>query len=353
MNITLLFPKHSTKFRFGDAGGKIKKSFSSDQLVSALINNVSLLYGQRKVDEFIDLLTNDEIKVSSLFYGIQFLSKTNENDQATLLFLPRPNVEFKSSLHQKNSMSFKDIKKIKYVSVNLYKKLSASWDEEKELCELDFDSVVIIDKTFAVLQEELNSIKMDKNELSSIKIWQHAIKPGVEVNRIHQQSENFYFHEDLEFLFYETSQYIVRPFMYFIYEETLPPFIKAAIHLLVDEGIGGDRSLGKGYFEKVEFIHQPLKIPKEGKFYMNLSTYFPKKEEVCHLYYYELEKRSGFIYSLGGKTVRKKSTMVIGEGSLVKEQVKGQLVNVTPEGFDHPIYLYGKPILIGFGGEQK
>jgi CRISPR-associated protein Csm4 len=351
MKIVKMLIGNNAKFHFGDAAGSLKERFSSDQLVSALMNNVVLLYGKKEVNEFISLLKEDRVRFSSLLYGLEFLPKQNQKRKTTIYFLPRPKVDF-ISINEKYTSSYKEIKKITYVSLGLYRKLSSYWNELEEKCEIDFVSIVLIGKTFAVLREELEELELEERELKSLKFLQVNIKPGVEVGRIENHSENYYFQEDLEFIYNETSNYMAQPFMYFFFEGELPVYLYAAINLLSDEGIGGRRSLGKGFFQGIEYIDSFQQLPKEGCFYMNLSTYFPKKEEVSQLYSYDLEKRNGFVYSLGGTNVRKKSAMMISEGSLMKRKVQGQLSNVQPNGFDHPVYLYGKPIRFGFGGEK-
>lgn len=349
MKIAKLLLNDHAKFHFGDSSGDLKDHFSSDQLVSALMNNVVLLYGDKQLSEFTSLLREDHIHFSSIFYGLDFLPKQQHKNGATIYFFPRPKVDFMST--EQHSVSNKEIKKINYVSIKLLEKLSKSWNEEEEACKFDFRSIVLIGKKFAVLREEIADLECTEQELQSLRFLHFDSKPGVEVSRDLKKPGKFYFQEHLEVTFDETKYYRVQPFMYFIIDGKLPVFLNAAIQLLADEGIGGKRSLGKGFFHKIEWKETSYTLPQKGRYFMNLSTYFPKKEEAGKLYFYELEKRSGFVYSLGGKTVRKKSAMVINEGSLFREKVKGDMINVEPENFDHSVYLYGKSIFVGFGGK--
>jgi CRISPR type III-A-associated RAMP protein Csm4 len=346
--VKLLLDDHA-KFHFGDAAGELKDRFSSDQLVSALMNNIALLYGEKYIEAFRELLDHGEICFSSIFYGLNISTKNELSTKSTIYFFPRPKVDLQGT--QLFVFSYKELKNVRYVSSGLFKKLSSSWNQQKEICECDLSTVVIIGKQFAALKEELAVLSLQEMDLSKRSLIKYQIKPGVAIDRKTNMSDTFYFEEFLEIENDETESYTIQPFMYFLYEGDLPIYLKAAIRLLADEGIGGKRSLGYGYFRGMEWGEDLQIPPKNRGYFVNLSVLYPRKEEVEKLYFYELEKRNGFAYSLGGKTIRKKSTMVISEGSLLEGEVQGRIVDVRPKGYAHPIYLYGKPLLIGFGGD--
>lgn len=347
--VELKIPDHA-KFHFGDAAGKLKRIFSSDQLVSAITNNLGLMYGVGAIKEFIDGLMNDQIRFSSVFYGLDFILKKENRTAKTIYFLPRPKVD----IYPKHSTGYffhhKAIKKIAFVSSFLYQKLSESWNEDGECCQLDLDGLLILNGSLALAKEELQGLQLDEKELERLSFFRQNLNPRVEVNRLYMRSENYFTQEELEMNHEETKDYRIVPFMYFFQSGPLSPRLQAAISLLADEGIGGKRSLGKGFFQGIG-IRDAFELPETGKYYMNLSVCFPHADEVGQLYNYEIEKRSGYIYSMGGKTVRKKSAMVIGEGSLFRERATGQIIDVGPKNYAHPVYLYGKPIFAGFGGE--
>lgn len=77
MKIAKLLLNDHAKFHFGDSSGDLKDHFSSDQLVSALMNNVVLLYGDKQLSEFTSLLREDHIHFSSIFYGLDFCRNNN------------------------------------------------------------------------------------------------------------------------------------------------------------------------------------------------------------------------------------------------------------------------------------
>lgn len=351
MNIVKLQIDDQAPFHFGEAEGHLSDSFSSNQLFSAIANNIRLLYGPDKVKEFVSLPESDWA-ISSLFYGIDICPKGEENSNQTIYFLPRPKIDFR--YNQEAYMSQKELKKVEYISTNLYKRLSQSWDGEKEAAILNPEDVLIISKKFALLKEETTSLDIAEHEWNSLSFLSVQVRPGVVVNRLHSKSDNYFTQEELIIHYEETRNYIFKPFMYFFLSKPSPTYVSAAIRLLADEGIGGKRSFGRGFFQNIEFLESPVNIDKDGRLFMTLSSYFPKKDEVHTLYSYELEKKNGFIYSQYGRTKRKKSILTVKEGSLLATKVEGEIIDIRPEDFsDHPVYFYGKPLLVGFGGEPS
>ena len=137
--------------------------------------------------------------------------------------------------------------------------------------------------------------------------------------------------------------------LYFLMDLRLKEYekkLKASIRVLGDEGIGGDRTYGKGLF-KAEF--EELKMDLEPKdHFVTLSLYYPKEEEVSISRYYELVNRGGWIYSIDAKNMRRKTVRMFSEGSVFKfadmpkSGFYGDLANVKPEGFaEHEVYRYG------------
>lgn len=347
--VKLLLENKST-FHFGDATGNLKIHFSSDQLVSALVNNVVLLYGNEALEQFINKMREGEIKFSSLYYGLDFLPKMSTEESCSIPFLPRPKIDF---ISRSDLSSFKKMKKVTYISHKLFQYLSKKCSCYEAVREVDVElPITVIGSRFAVLQEELFGMDISEHALSNSSFLKVITNPRVEVGRFQQQAENYFMQEDIMIQFMETDRYLVQPYMYFFYTGDLPKYVRAAVHLLSDEGIGGKRSLGRGFFKKVEWSEENHQLVHTGSLYINLSTYFPKKIELASLYNYELEKRNGYVYSFGGKTVRKRSVMVVQEGSIMRSKVVGEIIDIRPKGYKHPVYLNGMPILIGFGGER-
>jgi len=120
---------------------------------------------------------------------------------------------------------------------------------------------------------------------------------------------------------------------------------------MADEGLGGKRSQGMGYFEELLEDELPDELfSGEGMYYMNLSTVYPGLEELDDLEYYELVERSGYIYSKFGRPYRKKRVRLLKEGSIFSRKIEGRIIDIRPEVFDeHSVYLNGKAFLIPLG----
>lgn len=352
MKVVKLHVDHHAPFHFGDASGDLAKTFSSDQLFSALANNISLLYGPEKIADFLQFVAKKELTFSSLYLGLDFFATKENHHVKTIYFLPRPKIDFYFS--NESYRSFKEFKKIEYVSSQLLNTLSASWNREKEAIVIDAETVQIVSGQFALLKEEIADLNISEKEWEALSFLTVHVRPGVEVNRLHSTSEKYFSREDLIVRYQHTKHYTIKPFLYFYLEGELPSFVKAAIYLLADEGIGGQRSQGCGLLKRIEMLDVPEAFAEEGMLWMNIATYFPKKDEVDHLYSYEMEKRNGYIYSQSGTTTRKKSIFVLREGSLFTEKVEGQILDLKPDFFqNHPVYFYGKPMLLRFGGGSK
>lgn len=120
----------------------------------------------------------------------------------------------------------------------------------------------------------------------------------------------------------------------------------SCLNLLAHEGIGGDRTVGRGLFEKPEFseIELPSISDPDGTY--SLSLYYPTKDELSGISegYYEIEERRGYMYSPYGKSLRRRPVRMFNEGSVFPGETGriGGLVDVTPDAFRvHRVYRYG------------
>lgn len=136
-------------------------------------------------------------------------------------------------------------------------------------------------------------------------------------------------------------------FLYNIQDATIEKRFKAAIRMLADEGIGGDRSCGNGLMKQPDFVKINLNLPEPSDAFVLLSLYYPSKNDdlkAINNNYYELLERKGYIYSPLGKSLRRKSLRMFTEGSVFTAQEKyiGEVKDIKPEIFNgHPIYRYG------------
>ncbi len=144
------------------------------------------------------------------------------------------------------------------------------------------------------------------------------------------------------------------------YEEDTSLFVIATesdllFHLLTSlqfSGLGGKRSSGYGRFNLVvedvpEELAQRLTCQAEEPV-MALTTCLPKAEalEVAMAGgHYLLKKASGFAFSSAHKeNFRKQDLYKFVAGSTFQATFEGEIVDVRPEGFSHPVWNYARPL---------
>lgn len=145
------------------------------------------------------------------------------------------------------------------------------------------------------------------------------------------------------------------------YHDTSLVFIASELSLLEElmdslqySGIGGKRSSGLGRFEftttKLEDYHRNrLTTDGEGPV-MLINTSLPNPSELARVVdhpdtRYLLEKISGFIASSVVKDpVRKNDYYKFKAGSTFSQTFKGELVDLAPKEYQHPVWNYNIPL---------
>lgn len=297
----------------------------SDTLFGAFCNAYRILYGKDHLEDLLEKFKKDTpFRISSAFPFVE----------DTYLF-PLP----KSTNLSIYSDDKKKFKKVQFVSQSLFEKILRG-DEIGEILE-----------DYSQLQDKKVLIERERD---LDHIWRVKEVPRVTIDRKSNTSEIFHVSE-LAF-----SKGCGLFFLVEFNEDISTKFkakFKAAINLLSQEGIGGERSCGKGLFEKPEFKDFKLRVPQpQSSNHLTLSLCYPSKEEVAGLKngYYELIKRGGWIYSPDGKNKRKKGIRMIKEGSVYNGKITGSLKDVTPPGFNsHTVYRYGYSFNVPIAGVEE
>lgn len=280
----------------------------SDTIMSGIINSYSLLFGKEKTETLVKSFLEQKpaFKVSSTMPYIK-----------NKLFVFKPmGLDLQEYI---KSDDMKKIKKVKFVG-------------EEDLSNL-FKGNFEPAGEFLFRAEE-------KQKLSSTFLTTKE-RARVSIDRLTSSSNIYYFSH---------CQFQESTGLWFYLEilnSALENEIKAAIRLLGDEGLGGDRTSGLGLFEP-EFIEMSSKNLKDNGYYMTLSLTSPKdNDEIEKFTFYEITTRAGYIYSKGDFGTKKKAVRMFSEGSIVKGKVFGRVVDVTPNGFSaHSIFRYGLAFLI-------
>jgi len=326
MKIVKLYPKENSKYHFGEYGLEDSSIvFHSDSLFSAILNNYAKLYGN--IDDDIE-----NIKISSLFLAYKVDEKNN------IFFLPKPlpKLNFnESGQKEADKKKRKNIRKIEFIS------LSVLLNHNKR--NVDFLEDLVIDEKFLITKEEKKEIKekkfvfrINEEKVSIDRLKDFAMEEegkgqlfNVEYIKL---SENVYFY----FLIDDSK----------LKKDSIKKLL-AAIRLMQDEGIGGKKTSGAGFFEEVKIEDTNIfdKLNSNSSKVMSISLTIPQnQEEFNECEAYNIIERRGYIYNvtLPDKTTkRKKSVRMLSEGSIFSREIEGKTENVSPDKYNK-VYRFGK-----------
>jgi CRISPR-associated protein Csm4 len=282
----------------------------SDTFFSAFCINYSLLYGERELEGLINEFRNGNppFIFSSLF------PFWNEK-----IYLPIPLNQIPKE---------KDLKKLKFIEKEGFEKLLNGEKIEN-------------------LKEKYKFIPDIDEKSEEKEPWEIINNPRVGLSRISSHPGEAYFHFGEVFYKENAGLYFIVDFK----DQSIESKFISTLRLMGDEGIGGDRTVGKGHFEILNKDGEKIEInqPQNSQNYILLSLYHPDVNEISDLKegYYEIIERKGYIYSPYSKTLRKKSLKMFKEGSVFPSFKKGNIIDITPEIFTkHKIYKYGLAFLV-------
>jgi len=380
MLLAKLVCKRRNSFSIGkDYTNQVSTIIHSDTLFSAICNNIRKIYGIDVLEDFLDTVNNSsEFTLSSCFHYINI--KKEGEDFTTLYFLPKPSIRFpfdtKSQIFLESNPKL--FKKIEFVSFDIIEKLQKGQN-------LKFDNFYILNERYLLDEKNLQSLGWDKfldgdsesyrKEYEGINdrisIFSITDEQKVAISRTSKDSipftwpkmtlniSKYFVWQDED----RKTNYTLTPgFYFFIQEYGLPKemknMVKAAILLIMDQGIGGNRSLGCGLFDDIKFLDEAdfpynslFKCEDEGIF-MNLSLVFPSLDDFDNLKFFNLFDKSGYIFSDETRSKRFDDIKLIQEGAIFTKQVKGSLVQVAPEDFAnnvHKVFKNGIGFYINIG----
>ncbi len=304
----------------------------SDTIFSALCNISGIYFNKDEYDRFIQpfIEGNPPFLLSSAF-------PYYEDNENTIFFFPKPLI-FKDFVGN-DPKYVKTYKKIIYISEKLFDAYLTGDDEFLESNFKDKNNN-IIENNF--IQGFNIWISSEERELipEINEFWKITRLPRVVIDRptnltgIYHYSRVF-FHENVGLFLLiniidkkNDSAIINDLFLKFRY--------------LGDTGLGGERSIGNGFFE-LDFDEKDklfsIEIPEHSEntdFGLTLSLYIPTENEIKHRVldnnsFYQLTRRTGWISQ---KTYFRKAINLIIEGSVFKKlngSIMGKMVDLTPE----------------------
>lgn len=281
----------------------------SDVVFSALCNVYRHLYGKQALESLL----------AEQAQSAGFLLSSAFPYYRDAYFLPRP-LNFDLTRY---GFEPKKAKRVKYLEYNLMHRVLAG-----KFQAADLENYVA---------EAVQGLLLPR-EYQGLKICREVEIPRVALDSLTAASNIYYFNQ-VTFTREAGLYCLVRC------APELWGRLKTCFRVLGDEGIGGDRTSGKGGFA-VEFPGE-LAFPQldQPASHVLLSLYYPGSDEARNLEAeYALIKRSGYVYSSEETGLRRKSVTMLAEGAVVYADSPpvGKLVDLTPPGFDkHKVWRNG------------
>lgn len=355
----------------------------NDTLFSAICNNFRKLYGKSDLERFLkEVCLNEDVpfKISSGFYFIDIYKEDILAD--TIYFISKPLIRFPLTAEAQGYLDQnpKIFKKIKFISLEVATKL-------KRNEQIEFSQYHILGGEFLVGNEDLEKLglikflsllnnsdrrleKIERLIRSKISIYEILDEQKVRISRKSHISEPFFWPKlklcISSYYLNETERinYRLIPGYYFILDnpkltDEFTTKLRASIKFIIDEGIGGRRSLGCGLIDDIEFIELNTKFHyfdlfdfRTDGWFMNLSLVYPNPEDIQYIKYFNIYGRSGFVYSVENNSERFNDVKFIEEGSLFKKRVRGRLIQVASDEFIskyHEVYKNGIGFYLNLG----
>jgi CRISPR-associated protein Csm4 len=320
---------------FGELGIGMEESSEraySDTLFSAWVSSYARLFGRKAVEDLFDRFPQPE---RSPHLEAPFRLSSTFVYQGETYYLPRP-IEHPRGYPEEDLAFAKEYKELNYLPRAVWRR----WYQEegfKDSDRAELELKVKQSKTFGKLEQA--------KTFDYSKAFKTQRTPKVSLDRTTRAS-NFYhvgfvqfqFNAGLYFLIYFPST-----------DSVLESQLQAALNLLGEDGIGGEKSSGAGRFAATwhdldeSWIHLVQFSQPNAYSLISLLWEYPFPSECLQRASYALRERSGWIVSpVSGQQARRQAVQMFTEGSVFPQSINGMLANVTPEKFKaHPIYRSG------------
>ena len=328
---------------FGEVGIGLEQTgerVRSDTLFSALINSYARLFGGQAVEDLLQQFIDfPPVRLSSTFIY-------HQQDKQITYYLPKP-LKFPHKYPQDNDLSFfKAYKNLKYLPLSVWKK----WYQGNGFDTSDLEEIRFAGRLELETPKQIATKPLQKAAVFDYTTTYQIHKvPKVAIDRT-TAATNFYHTGLVKF----NSQDSISGLYFLLHfpkkDEALEKNIYAALHLLGEDGLGGERSSGAGRFDIAYWKNfsedwQQIVNFKQGNNHTSLSLFWTDKLEENFLEdsSYELIERGGWIgSSFSGRQLRRQKVQMFAEGSVFKQSPLGKLANVTPKGFNaHNVYRSG------------
>lgn len=324
------------QFRLGS--GSLNRNDShirSDTLFSGLATVWAAVYGDvAELVEWFGHKNDPKLCMSSGFYALEHY--VNEELRNTMYFLPKPLI----GINTEEYSDIKTWKNIEYISLGVYRQIRQNKLRPDGfgafVTTADVLSNVRIAHNCLCTQEEYDIRRGSGNSdtfISTITV------PKVHVHKTGDK-DALYSETNLRFndISLGANDYL-RGHFYVLLRHSLPENdwkrVRTCFRILAEEGIGGERSSGKGKIEELAFQEAPEEfrsVMESGEgYYMALSMISPRLGEEKRLALYKLSTRGSWTLGVQGDLRRhRKQVRLVCEGALLSAPVCGKVVTVTP-----------------------
>lgn len=348
MKAVILKCRPNAQFHFGQIAIDVDTSLNdtaehlhSDTLYSAIISTAARVLPEKAAadicsfEQFLQAFDSiggqaPAITLSSAFYCL-------EMDGKYIYFLPK-------ALHFNlfSTNAYKELKKIQYISAKIWQTglQPDQWLNEKEC--------VIIQGKFVCHRSEL----AEEIDTSKLKIYDIQALPKVAVHKP-SSKDSLYYQTNIQIADNSNQSSEVKSHFFCLIKHSIPETdirykaLKIMLNLLIDEGIGGERSVGCGQLEGMEIKDFDFELASnENQAYCCLSLLSPFDEsEHSALRHYELITRGG------RRTGRKvndqkdeklKRIKMIKEGAILDTPIMGAIRDIAPDSSQREYLRNGK-----------
>jgi CRISPR type III-A-associated RAMP protein Csm4 len=326
-NLIKLKCRSGTQFHLGESTPfedsvlhKSSEIIHSDTLFAALVC-IAAKIGLTSPEKILG-----EGRISSCFYMM-------EKEDNNIFFLPRPTTPLFGE------MPFKTIKRIKYVSLGVFNSEIPlrSWFDTKHNDTPHED--LIVGNNWIATKKEFETLNINLSDASKLQFYQLQTIPQVRVHT-DEDKNNLYQVERLQIYDNSSIDDKLTIGFYFLFDGELSDSLNTVIHLLRDEGLGGQRSIGFGLFSEIKIVVDTKIFDLRGDKYMSISLFSPEGEDFDELgnCFYQTILR-------GGRNLATdyylKQLLMIKEGAVINGKIKGNIADISVNK-DLPNLRYGK-----------
>ncbi|NUQ82509.1 MAG: type III-A CRISPR-associated RAMP protein Csm4 [Bacteroidetes bacterium] len=329
----------------------------SDTLFSAWVNMFQWMYGSGQ--EMIGTARAGRFRLSSAFPCIE-IPELNR----VVRFLPRPDIAYR----QEGSDEVKNrkvLKKIQWVSEGVYARISAGLSVNGNHIGTSYSlqksnkDLIRLGKSFLALTTEIPVGEPGFSFLETLELPKVTVHTDDKTGSLYQEA-SFRLTEPVRVQTGTTEMTLVPAFYFLLDHQLETPELNrylAALRMLGDEGIGGNRSTGCGKFSPVVPNDFQQKPDRTSPLVFCLSVLSPKDEgDFGRLLRYDLFIRGGgSLGRFGNQDLHRKQARFCKEGAIGRPGIDGRLVDLSPaqSGNDHPVFRNGIAFTIPFGVSES